>query len=97
MATAVAARTRSLRQCILQGKPEDPRTRALLETLWASLGDDSVLIAFDGGASEAFFRKSSEEIDAFDREFTDPRVFVCQNFTCQAPVSDAQELKGILA
>lgn len=96
MSSALAVSQRPFRQCVLQGDPKDPNTVELLRTLRKSSHSNLAIVAFDGGSSEEFFRKVSEDLNYFPTECDVPRVFVCQNFTCEAPVSSAAQLAEVL-
>ena len=57
---------------------------------------NKVLLLADGGEGQAFLGEKLEalrEMKPFDGK---PAAYVCENFTCQAPVSDPAALAALL-
>jgi len=54
-----------------------------------------VLLA-DGGESQKYLGEKNEPIRAMSMIDGKPAAYVCQNFTCKAPVTDPKTLGGLL-
>jgi uncharacterized protein len=78
------------------GGPDDARTRALHQTALYAAPPGAVLALGDGAEAEA----ASEPVPLLaGRGLVDgaPAVYVCRQFTCQAPVTTPEQLRELLA
>ena len=93
-----------LRQVVLVGAASNPETQALMDAIHAPLAPDKVVIALDPSDPECleFWNERNPAAVAVASDLLargpdcKPTVFVCQNFTCQAPTSDAGAVKEVL-
>jgi uncharacterized protein len=77
------------------GPPGDPRTAALhREALLAA--PPGAVIALGDGAGAAGDELAVPLLQGRGLAGGYPTVYVCQNFTCRAPISDLMELRGVL-
>ncbi len=84
------------RQIVIAGKQDDAGTRALLREVHQHFLPGRILILADGGPGEKFLGDRLEvlrEMKPIDGQAT---AYVCENFTCKAPVTDAAALRKIL-
>jgi uncharacterized protein YyaL (SSP411 family) len=80
------------RTVVLAGNPAAEDFRALAATLAASLGPRRVILAADGGAGQAWLAARRPYLAAMQPVGGRATAYVCENFTCQAPVTTAREL-----
>eukprot|EP01120_Amphizonella_sp_Union-15-10_P008925 TRINITY_DN3297_c0_g2_i6.p1 TRINITY_DN3297_c0_g2~~TRINITY_DN3297_c0_g2_i6.p1 ORF type:complete len:137 (-),score=11.21 TRINITY_DN3297_c0_g2_i6:13-423(-) len=87
----------SPKQIVITGDPNSEDTKAFLTEVHKHYIPNKVLLNADGGKSQAFFvehgLKFLENIQPVDNKVT---AYVCQNFTCQLPVTDITKLKQML-
>ncbi|PTX95510.1 thioredoxin domain-containing protein [Opitutus sp. ER46] len=81
------------RHGVIAGDPATPEFRRLVSVLHEKLGPRRVLLAATGGESQAWLAQRSpwlKEMIAVDGR---PTVYLCEEFTCRAPVSDPGVLR----
>ncbi len=96
MLVALDQSLRKPRQIVIAGKRDDAGTRALLHEVHQHYLPGRILILADDGAGEKFLGERLEvlrEMKAIDGK---PTAYVCENFTCKAPVTDPAALRKIL-
>lgn len=76
------------RQIVLAGNPASPESRALLQPLRESFQPDAVLL--NAGAD------LPENIRLMPPVKAAPALYICENFQCLAPITDAAELRAKL-
>ncbi len=85
------------KQIVIAGKPDAPETRDLLaETRRHYLPNTIVLLA-DGGEGQKYLAGKLEEMKAMEPIDGKPAAYVCENFTCKAPVTSVEELRKLLS
>jgi uncharacterized protein len=85
------------RQVVIAGKPDAPETKALLQEVHRHFLPNKVLILADGGNGQKFFAEKNEAIAAMSPLEGKPAAYVCENFTCKAPVSDPKALRELMS
>jgi uncharacterized protein YyaL (SSP411 family) len=84
------------RQVVIAGKAGDEGTKALLKEVQQHFLPNKILILADGEESQKFFAEKNEAIGAMSVIDGKPAAYVCENFTCKAPVTDAKVLRELL-
>ena len=56
-----------------------------------------ILILTDDGEGQKFFSEKNEAIRAMSPIDGKPAAYVCENFTCKAPVTDPKALRDLLS
>ena len=73
------------------GYEDDERTRLLHQAALNAAPPGAVLALGDGALETVPLLVGRRQVDGA------PAAYVCRNFTCQAPVTTAQELRAVLA
>jgi len=83
-------------EIIIVGDAEDPRTKELIQTIRGIYLPNAVIIHKPSG-------EAAREIETITGYLVDyrevdgkPAVYVCRNFACERPVTDAGELRKML-
>ena len=94
------------RQIVIAGSPlrvrpsadkiDNPDTKALLQEVHRHFIPNKVLILADGGEGQKYLGENNEAIRAMSPIDGKPAAYVCENFTCKAPVTDAKALSELL-
>ena len=79
------------------GATSSEETRALLQEVHRHFLPNKVLILAEGGAGQEFFAEKTEAIGAMSMVDGKPAAYVCENFTCKAPLTDAKTLGNLLS
>jgi uncharacterized protein YyaL (SSP411 family) len=85
------------RQIVIAGKKDAPDTKALLKEVHRHFLPNTILLLADGGEGQNYLREKSEAIRAMSMVDGKPAAYVCENFTCKAPVSDAKALGKLVS
>src|SRR5437016_223093 len=72
-------------------------TKTLLAELHRHFLPNKILILADGAEGQKFFADKNEAIGAMTPIDGKPAAYVCENFTCKAPVTNPKELEKALA
>src|SRR5437588_1691444 len=86
----------SPRQIVIAGAKNDQRTHALLAEVRRHFLPRTILLLVDAGAGQKFLGETNASLSAMEPVNGGPAVYVCENFTCRAPVTDPRELAQIL-
>jgi len=86
----------SPRQIVIAGAKNDQRSGALLAEVRRHFLPRTILLLADGGAGQKFLSETNKSLSAMTPVNGEPAVYVCENFTCRAPVTDPRELAQIL-
>ena len=78
------------------GKSDAAETKALLVEVHRHFLPNKILILADGDDGQKFFSEKNEAIGAMTPIDGKPAAYVCENFTCKAPVTDAKVLRELL-
>ena len=94
------------RQIVIAGPPpqssgaaskiDSEQTKALLAEVHRHFLPNKILILADGGEGQKFFAEKNEAIAAMSPIDGKSAAYVCENFTCKAPVTDAKALRELL-
>jgi uncharacterized protein YyaL (SSP411 family) len=84
------------RQIVIAGKKEAPETKALLKEVCRHFLPNTILLLVDGGEGQKFLGDKNEAIRAMAVVNGKPAAYVCENFTCKAPVTDPKALGELL-
>jgi uncharacterized protein YyaL (SSP411 family) len=84
------------RQIVIAGKKDAPETKALLTEVRRHFLPKTIVVLADGGEGQKFLGERNEAIRAMSLVDGKPAAYVCENFTCKAPVTNAEELAGLL-
>ena len=97
MLCAVDASLAKPRQIVIAGKPDAADTRALLREVRAVFSPNQIVILADGAAGQEWLGKKLEFLRTVAPVEGKAAAYVCENFTCQAPVTDPAKLHELLA
>jgi len=84
-------------QIIIAGKIDIDATKALLAEVRRHFLPKKILILADGGEGQKFFSEKNEAIPAMSPIGGKSAAYVCENFTCKAPVTDPKALGNLLS
>ena len=84
-------------QIIIAGKIDNDATKALLAEVRRHFLPKKILILADGGEGQKFFSEKNEAIPAMSPIDGKSAAYVCENFTCKAPVTDPKVLGNLLS
>jgi uncharacterized protein YyaL (SSP411 family) len=85
------------RQIVVAGKPDAPETKALLAEAHRLFLPNKILLLADGAEGQKYLGEKNEAIRAMSMVDGKSAAYVCENFTCKAPVTDPAELRKLLA
>ena len=84
------------RQIVIGGERESPETRGLIAEVHRHYAPNKVLLLADQAEGSAFLEEELEALGGMKPIDGKPAAYVCENFTCQAPVTDAAALRELL-
>ena len=84
------------RQIVIAGKREAPETKALLKQVYRHFLPNTIVILADADEGQKYLGAKNEAIRAMSVVEGKPAVYVCENFTCKAPVTDPKQLGNLL-
>jgi uncharacterized protein YyaL (SSP411 family) len=85
------------RQIVIAGNRNDPATKALLAEVHQHFLPNGILLLADGGDGQRYLGEKLEAIRAMSMVDGKPAAYVCENFTCKAPVTDVKEMRQLLS
>jgi len=85
------------RQIVIAGKKDAPETKALLKEVNRHFLPKTILFLADGAEGQKYLGEKNEAIRAMSPIEGKPAAYVCENFTCKAPVTDPKALSELLA
>jgi uncharacterized protein len=85
------------RQVVITGEIENPKTKALINEVHRHFLPTTILLLADGAAGQKYLGEKNEAIRAMTPIDGNPAAYVCENFTCKAPVTDATALRKLLS
>ena len=85
------------RQFVIAGEIENPQTTALLNEGHRHFLPTTILLLADGAAGQKYLGEKNRAIRAMTPIDGKPAAYVCENFTCKAPVTDATALRNLLS
>jgi uncharacterized protein len=84
------------KQIVIAGKPGSIGARALLHEVHSHFIPDKIVLHADGGDGQKFLATKEEFLKTVDPIDGKATAFVCQNFTCQLPVTEVAALRKLL-
>ncbi|CAN5355895.1 thioredoxin domain-containing protein [soil metagenome] len=84
------------KQIIIAGRRGAPETRDLLEETRRHYLPDTIVLLADGGEGQKYLAAKLEEMKEMQPIEGKPAAYVCENFTCKAPVTSVEELRKLL-
>ncbi len=84
------------RQIVVAGKRDTPETRILLAEVHRHFIANKVLLLADGDEGQRFLEEKLEALRAMKPMNGKSAAYVCENFTCKAPVTDPKALGELL-
>jgi uncharacterized protein YyaL (SSP411 family) len=85
------------RQIVIAGKIDDPNTKALLSEVYRHFLPTTILLLADGGEGQKYLGEKNEAIRAMSMIDGKPAAYICEDFTCKAPVREGKALAKLLA
>jgi uncharacterized protein YyaL (SSP411 family) len=85
------------RQIVIAGKKDAPDTKTLLKEAHRHFLPKTIVVLADGGEGQKFLGERNEAIRAMSLVDGKPAAYVCENFTCKAPVTDSKALSQLLS
>jgi uncharacterized protein len=85
------------RQIVVAGKRDAPETRALLTEVHRHFIPNKVLMLADGDEGQKFLEEKLEALRGMKPINGKSAAYVCENFTCQAAVTEPTALRGLLS
>jgi len=84
------------RQIVIAGNKDAPGTKALVTEVHRHFLPKTILLLADGAEGQKYLGESNEAIRAISMIDGKPAAYVCENFTCKAPVTDPKQLAELL-
>src|SRR5438876_455522 len=84
------------RQIVIAGKEDVPETKALVKEVHRHFLPNTVLFLADGTEAQRYLGDKNEAIRAMSPIDGKSAAYVCENFTCKAPVTDPKQLAQLL-
>jgi hypothetical protein len=97
MLCAVDASLSRPRQIVIAGQPAAEDTRALLAEVAARYLPNKILLLADQGLGQEWLQKRLPFLDGMKPISGQAAAYVCENYACQLPVTDAEKLRSLLA
>lgn len=96
LVTAADFLDRGKQQIVLAGDKTAPEFQSLLKVVHSLLLPNAVLLHADGGEAQFWLGKHNEALAEMKTVAGKPAAYVCQNYTCQAPVTEPTALEKLL-
>jgi uncharacterized protein len=84
------------RQVVAAGDRGDKRVQELLGGIWKHFLPHAIVLLADGGEGQKFLAEKNEAIRGMRPVNGKPAVYICENFTCKAPVTEVKALSELL-
>ena len=84
------------RQIVIAGKRDAPETKALLTEVHRHFLPNKILLLADGAGGQKYLGEKLEAIRAMSTVDGKSAAYVCENFSCKAPVTDPKQLAELL-
>jgi hypothetical protein len=85
------------RQIVIAGRKDAPETKVLLQEVNRHFLPKTVLFLADGAEGQKYLAERNEAIRAMSLIDGKSAAYVCENFTCKAPVTDPKALSELLS
>jgi uncharacterized protein len=96
MAIAFDMDYRGKQQIVLAGDPGSAAFKALASQVQRRFLPTAVILCADGGPGQQWLAQHNEALAGMKPVDGQPAAYVCQNFTCQAPVTTVEGLEKVL-
>ena len=97
MAIAFDLHHRGKQQIVLAGDKTSPEFQMLAQHLRRQFLPNAALLHADGGAAQKWLSEHNEALAGMKPLDGKPAAYICQNFTCHAPVTTVEELEKLLS
>jgi uncharacterized protein YyaL (SSP411 family) len=84
------------RQIVIAGERESAETRTLLAEVHRHFVPNKILLLADGGGGQNYLGERMEAVREMKPVAGKAAAYVCENFTCKAPVTDPKGLSALL-
>jgi uncharacterized protein YyaL (SSP411 family) len=84
------------RQIVIAGKTDSTETKALLKEVHRHFLPNTIVILADAHEGQTYLGERNEAVRAMSAVEGKPAAYVCENFTCNAPVTDVKRLSDLL-
>ena len=84
------------RQIVISGKKDWSETKALLREVHRHFLPNTIVILADANEGQKYLGERNEALRAMSPVEGKPAAYVCENFTCKAPVTDLKQLGDLL-
>jgi uncharacterized protein len=84
------------RQIVIAGNKGSPETKVLLKEVHRHFLPNTIVILADASEGQKYLGEGNEAIRAMSLVEGKPAAYVCENFTCKAPVTDVKRLSDLL-
>ena len=84
------------RQIVIAGKKGSSETKALLKEVHRHFLPNTIVILADAIEGQKYLGERNEAVRAMSLVEGKPAAYVCENFTCKAPVTDVKRLSDLL-
>ncbi|HEV8423550.1 MAG TPA: thioredoxin domain-containing protein, partial [Chthoniobacterales bacterium] len=84
------------RQIVIAGKKDSKETKGLLKEVHRHFVPNTIVILADANEGQKYLGEKNEAIRAMSLVEGKPAAYVCENFTCKAPVTDPKQLGELL-
>jgi len=96
MLAACEFRLGEARQVIIAGENDADDTKALLRTIYSRFLPNRIMLLVDSPETRAALSAWIPSIEPMQKIEGRASAYVCRNYTCQLPVSEAEKLAGLL-
>ena len=97
MLCAVDASLAKPRQIVIAGKRDAADTKALLREVRAVFSPNQIVLLADGAATQEWLGARLEFLRGVSPVDGKAAAYVCENFTCKAPITEPAKLRELLA
>ena len=84
------------RQIVIAGPRDAPETKALLSELHRRFLPNKVVLLADNGEGQRYLGETNEAFRAMGPVNGKAAAYVCEHFTCRAPVTDPRDLRELV-
>jgi uncharacterized protein len=84
------------RQIVVAGDRGEEHVQELLGEVQKHFLPHAIVLLADGGEGQEFLSEKNEAIRAMGPVNAKPAVYICEDFTCKAPVTNVQQLRALL-
>jgi uncharacterized protein len=84
------------RQIVIAGNKDSPETEALLKEVHRHFLPNTIVILADANEGQKYLGERNEAVRTMSLVEGKPAAYVCENFTCKAPVTDLKQLSDLL-